>query len=117
MGFAETTETGPEGVGRVCSLGNLRKFQINHADHFSQAHPHQAWSFANMEGIKLVFMLPPFCSQACSPVCRRQHLSRKLQMLRFWRDGAERQLAALNASIDALHRQIERDRSEAADPS
>lgn len=30
-------------------------------------------------------------------------------MLRFWRDGLERQLAAINASIQTLEGQIDRD--------
>ncbi|EAU73845.1 hypothetical protein RS9916_30089 [Synechococcus sp. RS9916] len=32
-------------------------------------------------------------------------------MLRFWRDGLERQLAAINASISTLEGQIARDTS------
>ncbi|MDC3008578.1 hypothetical protein OA002_00350 [bacterium] len=56
-------------------------------------------------------MLPPFC---CSPSTvhtslRRQHQERKLSMLRFWRDGAERQLSALNAAIKTLQEQMDRD--------
>jgi len=46
---------------------------------------------------------------------RRRHQQRKLQMLSFWRDGLERQLAALNAAISTLEAQIQRDRQ--ADPS
>jgi hypothetical protein len=30
-------------------------------------------------------------------------------MLRFWRDSAERQLSALNAAIQTLQEQMERD--------
>lgn len=56
------------------------------------------------------FMLPPFlCSAASGSEWRQAHQSRKLEMLRFWRDGLERQLAALNASIKTLEGQIERD--------
>ena len=40
---------------------------------------------------------------------RRRHQQRKLQMLTFWRDGIERQLAALNAAISTLEGQIQRD--------
>jgi len=40
---------------------------------------------------------------------RRHHQERKMAMLSFWRDGLERQLAAVNASIDTLKGQIERD--------
>jgi hypothetical protein len=47
---------------------------------------------------------------------RRRHQQRKLEMLTFWRDGLERQLAALNAAISTLEGQIRRD-SQAADPS
>lgn len=39
----------------------------------------------------------------------RRHQERKLRMLRFWRDGAERQLAALNAAIGTLEQQMQRD--------
>lgn len=39
----------------------------------------------------------------------RRHQERKLRMLRYWRDGAERQLAALEAAISTLERQMERD--------
>ena len=56
-------------------------------------------------------MLPPFC---CMPNAdhdeqRRQHQQRKLAMLTFWRDNAERQLSALNAAISTLEQQINRD--------
>ena len=40
-----------------------------------------------------------------------RHQERKLRMLRFWRDGAERQLAALEAAISTLERQMQRDGS------
>ncbi len=40
---------------------------------------------------------------------RRLHKERKLSMLSFWRDGLERQLAAVNASIETLKGQMERD--------
>jgi hypothetical protein len=40
---------------------------------------------------------------------RRHHQQRKLQMLTFWRDGVERQLAALNATISTLEAQMARD--------
>jgi len=40
---------------------------------------------------------------------RRHHQERKLSMLRFWRDAAERQLAALNAAIQTLQEQMDRD--------
>lgn len=39
----------------------------------------------------------------------RRHQERKLHMLRFWRDGVERQLAAVNASISTLEQQMQRD--------
>ena len=38
---------------------------------------------------------------------RRQHQERKLQTLTFWRDGIERQLAAINAAISTLERQMD----------
>ena len=41
----------------------------------------------------------------------RRHQERKLRMLTFWRDGLERQLAAVNAAMATLERQMERDRT------
>jgi hypothetical protein len=40
----------------------------------------------------------------------RRHQERKLRMLSYWRDGIERQLAAVNAAISTLESQMERDR-------
>ena len=56
-------------------------------------------------------MLPPFCCSTSTDhtALRRQHQERKLSMLRFWRDGAERQLSALNAAIKTLQEQMDRD--------
>ena len=58
-------------------------------------------------------MFPPF---GCCPVGDegghdnwRRHQQRKLRMLQFWRDGVERQLAAVNAAISTLEQQIVRD--------
>jgi hypothetical protein len=42
---------------------------------------------------------------------RRRHQERKHRMLSFWRDGLERQLAAVNAALSTLERQMERDQS------
>jgi hypothetical protein len=43
----------------------------------------------------------------------RQRLQeRKLRMLTLWRDGIERQLAAVNASISTLEQQMRRDRPD-----
>lgn len=57
-------------------------------------------------------MFPPFCG--CSDAGAsgdglRRHQQRKLRMLRFWRDGLERQLAAIDASISTLQHQMQRD--------
>ena len=57
-------------------------------------------------------MLPPFVcvgfdDNGASGM--RRHQERKMRMLTFWRDGVERQLAAINASISTLQQQIERD--------
>lgn len=38
----------------------------------------------------------------------QRHQQRRLRMLRFWRDGVERQLAALNAAISTLEQQMQR---------
>jgi len=57
-------------------------------------------------------MLPPFACCGSGSDARdawRQHQERKLRMLRFWRDGLERQLAAADAALSALERQMARD--------
>ena len=60
-------------------------------------------------------MLPPFCAGSTDHLAmRRQHQHRKLAMLTFWRDGLERQLAAINASITTLEQQITRDQPPTA---
>ena len=55
-------------------------------------------------------MFPPFacCAPAEAPESfRRRHQERKLRMLTFWREGLERQFAALDATISTLRRQME----------
>lgn len=55
-------------------------------------------------------MFPPFlgCGDtANAQQFRRRHQERKLQTLTFWRDCLERQLAALNAAISTLERQMQ----------
>jgi hypothetical protein len=42
----------------------------------------------------------------------RRFQERRLHMLRFWRDGVERQLAALDASISTLEQQMQRQPQE-----
>ena len=57
-------------------------------------------------------MLPPFgfcCGSECGDDGRRRHQERKLLMLTFWRDGLERQLAAVSAAISTLEQQMRRD--------
>ncbi len=56
-------------------------------------------------------MFPPLCCDSGSDQAsrRRHHQSRKMAMLTFWRDGLERQLAAVTAAMDTLQRQIDRD--------
>ena len=56
-------------------------------------------------------MLPPFfCQPSCeSSSWRSHHQQRKLEMLRFWRDGLERQIAAVTAAMTTLEVQIQRD--------
>jgi len=54
-------------------------------------------------------MFPPFlcCGDGgTAQQQRRRHQERKLQALTFWRDGLERQLAAINAAISTLQRQM-----------
>jgi hypothetical protein len=58
-------------------------------------------------------MLPLFPFGFCIP-CEpgdaswRGHQERKLRLLTIWRDGLERQLAGLNASINTLEEQMRR---------
>ena len=55
-------------------------------------------------------MFPPFfgCADGGNAAqCRRRHQQRKHQTLTFWRDGLERQLAAINAAISTLERQMQ----------
>ncbi|MFM8526118.1 MAG: sigma factor SigF [Cyanobacteriota bacterium] len=62
-------------------------------------------------------MVPPFlCGDRLGDPATflRRHKERKLRSLTFWRDGLERQLAALNAAIATLEHQIDRDRSQEA---
>lgn len=57
-------------------------------------------------------MIPPFgcCSGPEEGGSgRRRYQERKLRMLSAWRDGLERQLAAVSAAISTLERQMERD--------
>lgn len=56
-------------------------------------------------------LLPPFCcsTETDLNVRRRHHQQRKMAMLSFWRDGLERQLAAINATIGTLQQQMDRD--------
>jgi hypothetical protein len=57
-------------------------------------------------------MLPPYVcggSDDSGASGMRRHQERKMRMLTFWRDGVERQLAAINASISTLQQQMERD--------
>ncbi|MEB3263900.1 MAG: sigma factor SigF [Synechococcus sp.] len=59
-------------------------------------------------------MFPPF---PCCPseeegrASRRRYQERKLRMLTFWRDGIERQLAAVTAAIETLEGQMRRDQA------
>jgi hypothetical protein len=48
-----------------------------------------------------------------SDVSRRHHQERKLRLLTCWRDGLERQLAAVNAAMATLEQQMERDKPAA----
>jgi len=55
--------------------------------------------------------MPGCCTESgFSADGRRRHQELKLRMLQFWRDGLERRLAALDAAISTLERQMERDR-------
>lgn len=80
---------GLSGAGHA--LGEDRPLEQSHLDHFP--------------------MFPPFLgcsgSGANHGQLLRRHQERKLQALSFWRDGLERQLAALNAAISTLERQMQ----------
>ncbi|MEI6828364.1 MAG: sigma factor SigF [Synechococcaceae cyanobacterium ELA445] len=57
-------------------------------------------------------MFPPFACDSTPEEAqerRRRHQQRKLRTLTFWRDGLERQLAALQAAISTLEQQMARD--------
>ncbi|KZR89601.1 hypothetical protein MITS9508_01207 [Synechococcus sp. MIT S9508] len=57
-------------------------------------------------------MFPPLdCSPCADGDWQRHHQERKLRMMRFWRDGLERQIAAVTAAINTLEQQIERDQA------
>jgi signal transduction histidine kinase len=64
-------------------------------------------------------MLPPFCDPAtfCSSEGHRRRQERKHRLLRHWRDGLERQLAAVNAALSTLEQQMERDRPQDPAPA
>ena len=56
-------------------------------------------------------MFPFACSTPLDPrAAWSQHQDHKLRLLTAWRDATERRLAALNAAISTLERQIARDR-------
>ena len=62
-------------------------------------------------------MVPPFlCGDRLGDptALLQRHRERKLRGLMFWRDGLERQLAALNAAIATLQQQMERDQPHQA---
>jgi hypothetical protein len=64
-------------------------------------------------------MFPRLCEcadPAAAAAYRRRHQERKLSVLRFWRDGLERQLAALDAAISTLQRQMDRDAEQTPAP-
>lgn len=84
---------------------------MSQAEAFSRDH---SVSVKIIELIWLVaFMLPPFCCSASQDLdqSHRRYQERKLAMLSFWRDGLERQLSAINASIATLQKQMERDQA------
>lgn len=69
--------------------------------------------FSGQDGVIRRFtMFPPLDCMSCADAdWQQKQKSRKLRMLRFWRDGLERQLAAVSAAISTLEQQIERDQS------
>lgn len=67
------------------------------------------------EQLPIYRMFPPFgCSPCADSEWQRHHQERKLRMMRFWRDGLERQIAAVTAAISTLEQQIERDQASSS---
>jgi len=55
-------------------------------------------------------IIAEICNSNVSPKRRRQFVhKRKLEMMTIYRDALERRISALNASIETLEHQIERD--------
>lgn len=57
-------------------------------------------------------MMFPFWGNPCwgtEPVSRRHYQDRKLQFLKWMRDDLEARLAGLNAAIETLERQMNRE--------
>ena len=112
LGFAETLETGVlrPWTGSGSKLNRQRKkrqVDLRNAENrlFSPG-----W-----EGFINPLMLPPFgCSPCGDDDWQRHHQQRKLRMMRFWRDGLERQIAAVTAAISTLEQQIERDQASSS---
>ena len=64
-------------------------------------------------------MFPPFACYGSSSgdpeAMRRRHQQHKMRMLAYWRYGVERQLAAVNAAISTLEKQMQRDGAQLAE--
>ncbi|HGY5549925.1 MAG: sigma factor SigF [Prochlorococcus sp.] len=60
-----------------------------------------------------MFSTPCFTATGDSAHRRNRLQQRKLEMLLYWRDGLERRLSAVKASIDTLEKQIQRDQQPA----
>ena len=57
-------------------------------------------------------MITENCTNYLNNADRRVKIhKRKLEMLKFFRDTLERRISAVNASIETLQRQIERDQN------
>ena len=94
---------------------NFAALKLKHVWLESQCASRTRHALAKIEQFLLDLMFPSsLCSATSGSDWRQQHQKRKLDMLRFWRDGLERQLAAVNASLATLEGQISRD-SETSD--
>ena len=57
-----------------------------------------------------------FCSSNDTATKRRKNYNnKKLEVMKFYRDSLERRIAAINASIDTLDHQINRDEEISTD--
>ena len=59
-------------------------------------------------------MFNPMCclNSAEKESMHKNYQMRKMSMLKFWKDGLEQQLASINATINKIQEQIDRDTTQ-----